>query len=195
MAEGPDVRASDAERERVVEHLREHALAGRLTVEELDERCARAYAAVTVGQLAELLADLPSPPPERRPEPSPELPPPDLGPPGVRPFAYEWHHPVAPDKAMEEALRHLAPALNRQGYELADRTETRLGFTYSYRPGWTYVAAILLLPFSLAALLYRVEERIVIELEPDRRRGGTRMIVRGRAPKRVRRAFAPLPAP
>jgi hypothetical protein len=188
----PDLRASDAERERTVEHLRDHALAGRLTVEELDDRCARAYAAITVSQLAELLADLPTPAPAPQAAPSPV---PALGPPGVRPFTYEWHHPVPPEKAMEAALHHIAPALNRQGYVLADRTETRLDFTYSYRPGWTYVAAIVLLPFSLIALLHRVEERIVIELEPDRRRGGTRMIVRGSAPKRVRRAFAQLLAP
>ena len=50
-------------------------------------------------------------------------------------------------------------------------------------------------PFGLLVLLHRVQERIVIELEPDRRRGGTRMIVRGSAPKRVRRAFAQLLAP
>ncbi len=189
----PDVRASDAERERTVEHLRDHALAGRLTVDELDERCARAYAAITVSELTELLADLPTPAPAR--QAAATSPAPSLGPPGVRPFTYEWHHPVSPENAMDAALHHIAPALNRQGYELADRTETRLDFTYSYRPGWTYLAAIVLPPFSLLVLLHRVQERIVIELEPDRRRGGTRMIVRGSAPKRVRRAFAQLLAP
>jgi Domain of unknown function (DUF1707) len=190
----PDLRASDAERERTVEQLREHALAGRLTVEELDERSARAYAAVMVSQLSELLADLPAPAVERKP-PVPAAPPPALGLPGVRPFMYGWHHPVAPDRAMEEALRHLAPALQRQGYQLVDRTETRLVFDYSYRPVWTYPVAVLLLPFSLLVLLYREEARVVIDVEPDRRRGGTRMIVRGSAPKRVRRAFAQLLGP
>ena len=188
----PDLRASDAERERTVRHLRDQALAGRLTVEELDERCARAYAAVTVSELAALMEDLPAPTAEPPPVPQQM---PDVGPPGVRPFTYEWHHRVAPDRAMEEALRHIAPALHAQGYELVDRTESRLGFVYSHRPGWTYAVAVLLLPFSLLALLYRVEDRVVIELEPDRRRGGTRMIVRGNAPKRVRRAFAQLLGP
>jgi hypothetical protein len=188
----PDLRASDAERERIVQHLRDQALAGRLTVEELDERCARAYAAVTRSQLAELVEDLPAPVAEPRPVPPA---PPSVGPPGVRPFTYEWHHPVAPDRAMEEALRHIAPALHAKGYELVDRSDTKLGFVYSYRPGWTYPVSVLLLPFSLLALLHRVEDRVVIELEPDRRRGGTRMIVRGNAPKRVRRAFAQLLEP
>jgi hypothetical protein len=193
MPDRPELRASDAERERVVGHLRDHALAGRLTVEELDERCARAYAAVTRLELSALLADLPSPSPVRRPASPPA--PPALGPPGVRPFTYEWHHPVAPDKAMEEALRHIAPALNRQGYELVDRTETRLGFVYSYRPGWTYGVALLLPPIGWLALFSKRDERVMIDLEPDRRRGGTRMIVRGNAPKRVRRAFAQLLGP
>jgi Domain of unknown function (DUF1707) len=188
----PDLRASDAERERTVRHLRDQALAGRLTVEELDERCARAYAAVTRSQLTELIEDLPAPVAEPRPVPQAA---PSVGPPGVRPFTYEWHHPVASHRAMEEALRHIAPALHAQGYELADRSDTRLTFSYSYRPGWTYAAAVLLPPVSFLALLHREQDRVVIELEPDRRRGGTRMLVRGSAPRRVRRAFAQLLEP
>ena len=54
-----DLRASDAERERVVAFLREHALAGRLNDEELEDRIGLAYAAVTVGDLERLIADLP----------------------------------------------------------------------------------------------------------------------------------------
>jgi Domain of unknown function (DUF1707) len=187
----PDLRASDAERERTVRHLRDQALAGRLTVEELDERCARAYAAVTVSQLAELVEDLPAP---RRAAPPAPARAPDIGLPGVRPFVYEWHSPSAPHDAMDAALRHIVPALNRAGYELVERTDTRLGFAYSYRPGWTYPVAVLLLPFSLLALLHRVEDRVVIEIEPDRG-GGTRTIIRGNAPRRVRRAFAQLLEP
>jgi hypothetical protein len=188
----PDLRASDADRERTVQHLRDHALAGRLTVEELDERCARAYAAVTLSELAELVADLPSPATQPRLVPQPA---PDVGPPGVRPFTYRWHSPIAPNDAMEAALSHIVPALHAQGYELIDRSDTRLGFVCSYRPGWTYVAAVLLLPFSLLVLLHRVEERVVIEIEPDPGRGGTRTIIRGNAPQRVRRAFAQLLGP
>jgi hypothetical protein len=53
------VRASDADRERVAGSLRDHAVAGRLTTEELDERGGRAFAARTLGELDTLLADLP----------------------------------------------------------------------------------------------------------------------------------------
>jgi hypothetical protein len=56
------VRASDAERERVVTLLRDHAGEGRLDTGELDERLERAYGARTRGELAELLGDLPEPP-------------------------------------------------------------------------------------------------------------------------------------
>jgi Flp pilus assembly protein TadB len=54
-----DLRASDAERERVVEFLREHALVGRLNHDELEERIGLAYAAVFRGDLERLISDLP----------------------------------------------------------------------------------------------------------------------------------------
>jgi hypothetical protein len=54
-----ELRASDAERERVVAFLREHALLGRLTDDELEDRIGLAYAAVTVGDLEQLIGDLP----------------------------------------------------------------------------------------------------------------------------------------
>lgn len=57
----PTLRASDAEREQVSRRLSEHAAAGRLTPEELDERLDAAYAARTHGELARLLEDLPGP--------------------------------------------------------------------------------------------------------------------------------------
>jgi hypothetical protein len=58
----PDIRASDAEREHHAELLREHAAQGRLTVDELDERLDRVYAARTVGELSPIVSDLPAKP-------------------------------------------------------------------------------------------------------------------------------------
>jgi hypothetical protein len=60
------LRASDADRERVVERLRAHASEGRLDVQELEQRLAAAFAARTHGELQPLLADLPERPPRRR---------------------------------------------------------------------------------------------------------------------------------
>ena len=53
------VRASDADRDRTVRTLRDHAVVGRLTTEELDERSGRALCARTLGELDALLSDLP----------------------------------------------------------------------------------------------------------------------------------------
>jgi Domain of unknown function (DUF1707) len=77
-----DLRASDAERERVVAFMREHALAGRLNDEELEERIGLAYASVTVGDLERLIADLPrgNRPAPRRPSPPPQRHRPDFKP-------------------------------------------------------------------------------------------------------------------
>jgi hypothetical protein len=62
------LRASDADRERFVEALRQHHVEGRLTVEELTERTERAYAARTHGDLDALATDLPPPrPPASQP--------------------------------------------------------------------------------------------------------------------------------
>lgn len=61
----PAVRASDAERETVATRLRDAAAAGRLSLEEADERMAAAYAAVTRDELTPLTADLPAPPAPR----------------------------------------------------------------------------------------------------------------------------------
>src|SRR3954469_12809239 len=59
--ERTDVRASDAERDAVVESLRGHAQAGRLTPEELEEAVELALAAMTRDDLAALQRDLPAP--------------------------------------------------------------------------------------------------------------------------------------
>jgi hypothetical protein len=73
----PGLRASDAERETAVSALREHGAAGRLDVEELEQRIGAAYAACTHGELQALLRDLPSaaaPPARRRAVPAPHRP-------------------------------------------------------------------------------------------------------------------------
>ena len=69
----PALRASDEDRESAVTELRDHGAAGRLDVDELEQRVGAAYAARTHGELAELLGDLPARPraravaPRRRP--------------------------------------------------------------------------------------------------------------------------------
>jgi hypothetical protein len=60
------VRVGDRERTAVADRLAAHAAAGRLTVEELEQRVERAHAATHTTQLDTLLADLP----ERRRAPA-----------------------------------------------------------------------------------------------------------------------------
>jgi hypothetical protein len=78
------LRASDAERERTVEALRDHAAAGRLAAEELERRVEAAFAATTRADLDALEADLPPLPRAPRPAPTGIAP---AWPPGI---AAEW---------------------------------------------------------------------------------------------------------
>jgi hypothetical protein len=60
MPGDPRLRASDADRERTAQLLREHHAVGRLTAEEFNSRVDKALEARTLGELDELLADLPA---------------------------------------------------------------------------------------------------------------------------------------
>jgi Domain of unknown function (DUF1707) len=59
MASDSRIRGSDADRDRTAAALREHLAAGRVTTEEFEERLDTAYATKTLGELDELMADLP----------------------------------------------------------------------------------------------------------------------------------------
>jgi len=67
MADRARLRASDADRDRIAAALREHLAAGRLTTGEFDERLDKAFAAKTLGDLDELMADLPTAGPDQLP--------------------------------------------------------------------------------------------------------------------------------
>jgi hypothetical protein len=58
-AEPPELRASDADRERVAEHLRDALTEGRLDMEEFEERLEATYKARTYAELAPITRDLP----------------------------------------------------------------------------------------------------------------------------------------
>ncbi|HEX5224813.1 MAG TPA: DUF1707 domain-containing protein [Solirubrobacteraceae bacterium] len=59
MPDPSQLRVADADREQVVQELHEHALAGRLTSEELEDRIGDAYSARTRADLNAVRADLP----------------------------------------------------------------------------------------------------------------------------------------
>jgi len=62
MASDHMMRASDLDRDAVVATLRDAYTAGRLTLEEFDERTTAAYASKTWGELRKLTEDLPAQP-------------------------------------------------------------------------------------------------------------------------------------
>ena len=73
-ARPPQLRIGDAERQSVIDQLRIHTGAGRLTLDEFSERADAVWRATTASDLAPLLADLPAPRPDAAPRPRPRTP-------------------------------------------------------------------------------------------------------------------------
>jgi hypothetical protein len=99
MASDYSIRASDQDRDVVVAVLRDAYTAGRLTLEEFDERTTAAYASRTWGELRKLTEDLPAQPVLGSDVPGRPLPVPTLPAhpqrPGALPPARHRHRPVA----------------------------------------------------------------------------------------------------
>ncbi|MFL5817735.1 MAG: DUF1707 domain-containing protein [Conexibacter sp.] len=125
----PLLRASDAERERTATLLRDHAAAGRLTPEELDERLDVAYAARTVGELEELTHDLPP-----------------AGPP-TAPRARVLDRPGARERALHAIGLVVLVNVACNAIWLAT------GADGSWWPKWVLLASVLRLAFQLWAVL------------------------------------------
>jgi hypothetical protein len=85
------LRASDADRERVIETLKVAFTQDRLTRDELDLRAGRAFGARTYADLAAATADIPARPAPVTPRPKADWPPPALAAPaGDRQPANHW---------------------------------------------------------------------------------------------------------
>jgi hypothetical protein len=171
-----------------VEALRSHAMAGRLDIDELDERIEKAYAAKLLSELAVLQVDLPrlAVRPHRAPEQRRKRP----MVPGKMGFTSRWHSPADARITMRELMTFVVPPMERWGYDLTQRWDGRLRFERETRPIWTILVAIFLFPFGLLALLYKDRERVTIDLDEDE--GGTNLVASGVAPLPIRRAFAEL---
>ena len=133
-----------------------------------------------------LLADLPAPAPQ-----PPAARTADPGGLGRRPFTFVFDHAAGPGRATDEALRLLAPALVGGGCRLTARDEHRLELEYSYRPGWVALPIILVPIPGVLLLLLKQHDCVLVDVE-EAPGGGIRVLVHGRAPRRIRRAFAAL---
>jgi hypothetical protein len=183
----PDLRASDEDRERVVEALTDHCAAGRLSLEELPERVARAYGATTLQELAEVTADLPGrhpASPAERPRRPPRLP-------GIVPFTETMVVDRPRAEVLTEALSAIAPRLGSYGYELVTTAPDGLVFERTERPVWTILVAIFLFPIGLIALTHTRTLRVQLDFQ-ELGESRARLTAYGTAPLSVRRAFAEL---
>jgi hypothetical protein len=124
------IRVSDAERERALARLREHAATGRLSLEELDDRSDRILAARTRADLADALGDLP-----------------DLG-----SWAHRARHLSLQTHVLLYAAASLALLALWEGTRAQDRGPTDEGFGYWW-PFWIIaVWGIVLLAHARRAL-------------------------------------------
>ncbi|MCP9489482.1 MAG: DUF1707 domain-containing protein [Solirubrobacteraceae bacterium MAG38_C4-C5] len=184
----PPLRASDRDRDVVVDRLRVHHLAGRLTVEELEERVARAHAAVTLADLDALQEDLPdvakAPVPRTAGSSVPRMP-------GHGTFSQRRELAVPVEVAREDALVHLLPALANHGYHLVSSTDRTLSFAGSARPVWTYVVSVLVFSIGLVALLHTRAHWLTLEFRGQGPVDSV-MVAHGVASLPVRRMFARL---
>ena len=187
MADGA-LRASDRDRDVVAEHLRKHCVDGRITLEELEERLEGVLAARTAADLSGFISDLPPlDAPDRSRRDVGERPA-KAGPVGVLPFTHRVVVPASCEETNRQVVSKLAPRLSDYGYELITQSPTGVVFECDSRPPWTILVAVFAFPVGLVALAVKRNERIAISLEP-RASGGTTMVVYGKAPRRVRKAF------
>jgi hypothetical protein len=114
-----DLRVGDPERDEVALALRDHWALGRLTIEELDRRLERVYAAATRADLRAVTVDLPTPegPPDADADATPRR---RFFWPGVAPFHEERHLRAACPAAFTSALREMVPRMGTQGFHLEE---------------------------------------------------------------------------
>jgi hypothetical protein len=90
-------------------------------------------------------------------------------------------------------LEKLSPGFHKYGYEVLKVSEGMIVFERRRRPAWVPLVAVLAFPVGLLALAVRETQRIVLSFE-QHAPGRTLLLVRGTAPRGIRKAFAELAA-
>src|SRR5262245_3730211 len=98
------------------------------------------------------------------------------------------HSAVDPSDVHGATLQSLARPLLRFGYRITSQGSEGVTFYRSYRPWWIRLLALITFPIGLAFLFFKREETLTMSFERDG--SGTRIVVTGDGPRKVRRAFA-----
>jgi Domain of unknown function (DUF1707) len=158
------LRASDLERDAVARRLRDQCVVGRLSIDELDERLERAYAAVTRGELERLVSDLP--PEEHRAASTVRRR--RFFWPGIASFSETRHLATSCADSFAAAQREIVPRMGTHGFHLDEEIRPRrLRFVSD-------MGLLVTVMFHPAA------------------DGGTEVSAFGHGPRAVRKAFATL---
>jgi len=164
-----DLRVGDRDRDDVARSLRQHCAAGRLSVEEFDERVEAAYRAITRRELLAVTSDLPTDlPADDGAVHSPRREPRRFFWPGVAPFREERHLRASCSSAFASAQREMIPRMGLQGFHVVEELWPRR------------------LRFARGSGLM-----ITVMFHPAAD-GGTVVTAFGHAPRAVRQAFATL---
>ena len=131
------IRASDADRDRIADILREAMTEGRLTAEEHAERVDSVYRAKTVGELEPLVQDLPTPGGATRPS-------------SATPYAYG---PEAPAGPADNLVAIFSSSTRKGRWRVGGRTNAFALFTTNPLLRTTYEAPELRLVFATAVML------------------------------------------
>jgi hypothetical protein len=117
-----NLRVGDSDRDAVARTLRDHCAAGRLSIEEFDERVEAAYRATTRADLSAVTSDLPTADTaglklrrQRR----------RIFWPGVAPFHEERHLRAACRASFDAAVREIVPRMGMQGFHVVDEVSPR----------------------------------------------------------------------
>jgi hypothetical protein len=159
-----EMRVSDMERDTVARHLRDHWAIGRLSIDELDERLGRVYAAVTRREMQALLCDLPAHEHDAAANRHPRR----FFWPGMAPFNEKRRLATTCRDSYDTALRQIVPRMGTQGYHLEEEIRPRR------------------LRFVSDSGLF-----ITVMFHPSRD-GGTDVSAFGHGPRAIRKAFATL---
>lgn len=110
----------------------------------------------------------------------------------MKDFNFQHGLDQPPTDVLREVVSDLTEPLAKYGYSLTSQTEMAVTYHRKYRPWWVILLAILTFPIGLLFLL--ITESATVTATVEGANGGTRLIVNGSAPKRLRESLStPLP--